>query len=222
MGGESAPPQTDETPAPGETLWESERIVSDSIGRLMVLWGFKRNMGRVWTVPYLAGEPLTAQHLRDKLQLSSGAVSMTLNELGRWGVVQKLWVQGDRRDYYEAEADVWKMVSRVIRERERTEIAQAIEAFEDGLLALRRIAEARGAGERRLRVQQERIERLLELARLGRSMLDALISNGRLDASWLARFTLGRKRECRSAAGDRVSEHECSPSCSCSRPAPWG
>ena len=176
-----------------DTLWESERIVSDSIGRLMELWGFKRNMGRVWTVLYLAGEPVTAGQLRNRLQLSSGAVSMTLNELSRWGVVRKIWVQGDRRDFYEAEANVWKMISRVMREREQTEITQAIESFEDALLALDHDAERAGPQAHRARVQRERIERLLELAKLGRSMLDALISNARLDVSWLPRFRLGRR-----------------------------
>ena len=179
---------------PSEPLWASERIVSDSIGRLMELWGFKRNMGRVWTVLYLAGEPLTAKQLRARLQLSSGAVSMTLNELGRWGVVRKMWVQGDRRDFFEAEANLWKMISRVFREREQSEIGQAIEAFEEALVALDRQAEEDpGAPPARVRMQRERIERLLELAKLGRSMLDALMSSARLDASWLQGFRLGRR-----------------------------
>jgi DNA-binding transcriptional regulator GbsR (MarR family) len=184
---------------PAETLWDSERIVSDTVGHLMELWGFKRNMGRVWTVLYLAGEPLTARQLHERLQLSTGAVSMTLNELARWGVVQKSWVQGDRRDFFEAEANLWKMISRVIREREQAEIVRAIEAFEDALVALKREAEERGlldqaSAAKRVRVQSERIERLLELAKLGRTMLDALISNARIDASWLPRFRLGRPR----------------------------
>ena len=181
-----------------ETIWESERIVSDAIGRLMELWGFKRNLGRVWTVLYLAGGPLTAKQLRDRLQLSSGAVSMTLSELGRWGVARKLWVQGDRRDFYEAEANIWKMVSRVIRERELAEIVHAIEAFEEALVALDHQG-AEGAPEpgdaQRGAVQRKRIAQLLELARLGRSMLEALISSARLDASWLPRFRLGRAKE---------------------------
>jgi DNA-binding transcriptional regulator GbsR (MarR family) len=179
---------------PDESLTESERIVSDSIGRLMELWGFKRNMGRVWTVLYLAGEPLTAKQLRARLQLSSGAVSMTINELSRWGVVRKSWVQGDRRDFFEAEANIWKMVSRVIRERERSEIAQAIDAFEEALVALDRQAEEEPELPRaRIKVQRERIQQLLELAKLGRSMLDALVSSARLDASWLQGFRLGRR-----------------------------
>jgi DNA-binding transcriptional regulator GbsR (MarR family) len=182
-----------------ETIWDSERIVSDAIGRLMELWGFKRNLGRVWTVLYLAGGPLTAKQLRDRLQLSSGAVSMTLSELGRWGVARKLWVQGDRRDFYEAEANIWKMVSRVIRERELTEIIQAIEAFEQALVALDdQRSDPNSAAEpgavQRGDVQRKRIEQLLELARLGRAMLEALISSARIDASWLTRFRLGRSK----------------------------
>jgi DNA-binding transcriptional regulator GbsR (MarR family) len=141
-------------------------------------------------VLYLADRALTASELRERLQLSSGAVSMTLSELGRWGVVRKLWVQGDRRDFYEAEANVWKMISRVIRERERSEIAQATESFEDALRALERSVEdgVATSGSPRVRVQRERLQRLLELARLGSSMLDALIRSARLDVSWLSRL----------------------------------
>lgn len=176
-----------------EQLWESERVVSDAIGRLMVLWGFKRNMGRVWTLLYLSDGPLTAKQLCGRLQLSTGAVSMTVSELRRWGVVRKMWVQGDRRDFFVAEANIWKMVSRVLRERERTEIVQAVEAFEEALSILDSQA-AHGLDSSRHRVQRERIEKLMELARLGRAMLDALIKSARMDASWLTRFRLGRGR----------------------------
>jgi HTH-type transcriptional regulator, glycine betaine synthesis regulator len=176
--------------ADGGELWQSERIVSDAIGRLMVLWGFKRNMGRVWTLLYLSDEPLAAHALRERLQLSAGAISMTLSELARWGVVRKVFRQGDRHDYFEAESSLWKMISRVLRERERAEVVLAVEALEDALSALKRREDDPESA--RVRVQSERITQLLELARLGRSMLDAVIDNARLDASWLPRFRLRR------------------------------
>jgi DNA-binding transcriptional regulator GbsR (MarR family) len=188
-GPESEDPS--EPAADGGELWQSERIVSDAIGRLMVLWGFKRNMGRVWTLLYLSDEPLTANALRERLQLSTGAISMTLSELARWGVVRKVFRQGDRHDYFEAESSLWKMISRVLRERERAEVVLAIEALEDALAALGRREDDPSSA--RVRVQSDRIQQLLELARLGRTMLDAVIDNARLDASWLPRFRLGRR-----------------------------
>ena len=51
--------------------------VADAVGGLMEFWGFKRNMGRMWTVLYLAPDPLSAADLCERLSLSTGAVSMT-------------------------------------------------------------------------------------------------------------------------------------------------
>jgi DNA-binding transcriptional regulator GbsR (MarR family) len=166
--------------------------VSDVVGRLIEFWGFKRNMGRVWTVLYLSPEPLSAEDLRHALQLSSGAVSMTLSELTRWGVVRRVWIQGERKDFYAAEVQLWRMVSRVFNEREKSEVLLAIDAFEDALRQLERIRKTAGDAETRARaeLQHERIAQLLELARLGRRLLDALVSTAKVDAEPLVRFLL--------------------------------
>jgi len=174
-------------------LSAAEASVSDIVGRLMEFWGFKRNMGRLWAVLYLSPEPLSAEDLRENLSLSSGAVSMTLSELSRWGVVRKVWVQGERKDFYAAEVQLWRMISRVFNEREKAEISAAIEAFQE---ALAQVEAMRSAADPRLRaraeLQAERIGHLLELAKLGARLLDALLSTAKLDAEPLVRFLLGR------------------------------
>lgn len=178
---------------PATTMWESELIASDAVGRLMEFWGFKRNMGRVWTVLYLSDEPLSAHELRERLKLSSGAVSMTLKELARWGTVRKVWIQGERRDFFTAEGDLWKMITRVFRERELVEVEEAIASLDAAISALdRRPAGDDEASVSRAAVQRERIRQLLELARLGHRLLGGLLSEARVDARALARVLLGR------------------------------
>ncbi len=162
-------------------LSPAERIVSDSIGRLIEFWGFKRNMGRIWGVLYLASAPVTARSLRERLVLSTGSVSMTLNELQRWGVVKRVHVDGSRQEHFAAETNLWKMVSRVFRERELLEIVEAIGALEEALAQLPEV----GTGVEQ--VQRERIGHLLEVARMGQTLVDALVSTGRVDATELAR-----------------------------------
>lgn len=176
------------------SMWASELAVSDAIGRLMEFWGFKRNMGRVWAVLHLSDQPLTMRDLRERLLLSSGSVSMTLSDLQRWGVVRKVWVQGSRAEHFTAENSLWKMVSRVLRERELVEIQEAIAAMEDGLrkLSAQRIANA--ADRARAELQRQRVEELLEVARLGRSLLEALVSTAQVDATGLAKLLLGRRK----------------------------
>jgi HTH-type transcriptional regulator, glycine betaine synthesis regulator len=184
-----------------ETLWPSEAAVSDVVGRLIEFWGFKRNMGRVWAVLYLSPEPLSAEDLRRLLSLSSGAVSMTLGELARWGVVRRVWVQGERKDFFAAEVQLWRMISRVFNEREKSEIDSAIRAFEEALTSLDAMkAQAAHAPikerqqiSERVELQKERITQLLELARLGKRLLDALLSTAKVDAEPLVRFLLGRQ-----------------------------
>jgi len=175
------------------SLSASEIAVSDVIGRLIEFWGFKRNMGRIWSVLYLSPEPLSAEDLRHLLRLSSGAVSMTLGELSRWGVVRKVWVQGERKDFFIAEVQLWRMISRVFNEREKVEIISAVEAFESALRALDRLGPVAPELRARAELQKERIRNLLELAKLGQGLLDALLSTAKLDAGPLVRFLLGVK-----------------------------
>jgi DNA-binding transcriptional regulator GbsR (MarR family) len=173
------------------TLWPSEAAVSDVIGRLIEFWGFKRNMGRIWAVLYLSPEPLSAEDLRQALKLSSGAVSMTLSELARWGVIRKVWVQGERKDFYAAEVQLWRMISRVFSEREKTEIVMAIESFEAALEDVAKLRQSPDAKTRaRANLQYDRIQQLLELAKLGKKLIESLLTTAKLDAEPLVRFLL--------------------------------
>ena len=172
-------------------LWPSEAAVSDVVGRLIEFWGFKRNMGRIWAVLYLSPEPLSAEDLRLALKLSSGAVSMTLNDLLRWGVVRKVWVQGERKDFYTAEVQLWRMISRVYSEREKSEIVIAIESFEEALAEVSKLRNSADPKTRaRAELQYERIKQLLELAKLGRRLIETLLATAKIDAEPLVRFLL--------------------------------
>src|SRR4029078_9984634 len=109
----------------------------------------------------------------------------------RWGVVRKVWVQGERKDFYAAEVQLWRMISRVFSEREKTEIVMAIESFEE---ALSDVAKLRSSSDPKTRaraeLQYERIKQLLELAKLGKRLLDTLLATAKMDAEPLVRFLL--------------------------------
>lgn len=167
-------------------LSPAELRVTETVGRLMEFWGFKRQMGRTWALLYLCETPLSAKEIRDRLDLSVGTVSMTLSELQRWGVVRGVHQPGVRAELFEAELSLWKMVSRVFRERELFEVTEAVASLEGALEDLQREPPTeRGA------LQRKRIEALLEVARLGKGLLEVLVSTGRVDASELARLLLG-------------------------------
>src|ERR1700704_5664289 len=97
MPGEPATPTLDAM-ATREEERELVHEVADAVGGLMEFWGFKRVMGRLWSVLYLTGEPLGAAELCERLAISSGAASMTLADLERWGGGKRSRKPGGRRE----------------------------------------------------------------------------------------------------------------------------
>jgi HTH-type transcriptional regulator, glycine betaine synthesis regulator len=160
----------------------AELRVAEVIGQLMEFWGFKAVMGRIWGILYLMPEPLSAAELSERLAISSGAVSMALSDLQKWGVVKKTWRPGERRDYYEPETSIWKMVSRVFRERELGYVREAISAFEN---AIKQIAAVRPRAspeqKKRLKFIEGRLDSLLTVARVGEGLLNMLLAGHRID-----------------------------------------
>lgn len=159
-------------------LWrEAELRAADAMGRLMEFWGFRRHMGRLWTVLYLSPEPMTTAELSDTLQLSSSAVSLSLGELVRWGAVRKTWLPGERKDFYRAESNVWKLLRRVYERRELNLVREASDAFLD---AQRFLDEARdqlsGSDRERVDYMRKRISRLSALAKTGERLVRLLVA----------------------------------------------
>lgn len=159
-----------------EPVTQAELEVADTIGRLMEFWGFKRPMGRMWTLLYLSPAPLGAAELGEQLKMSAGAVSMTLNELLKWGAVKKSWRPGERRDFYEAETSIGKLVQRVLRERELELVRQFGEALSNADAALPGSSNGSPPDFKR-----DRVHELQRLARLGETLLTALVAGKVVD-----------------------------------------
>ncbi len=161
-------------------------LVAEAIGDLMEFWSFKPSMGRVWAVLYLSQEPLSAEDICERTGLSSGSVSMTLNELRLWGVVGRSRAEpprgSRRRRLYEAETDILAMVTRVFRERELKQVRRVVDNLEEAA----RLMDEEGASSDpqamlRSRFILTRVLKLLELARKGESILEHFASAGELD-----------------------------------------
>jgi DNA-binding transcriptional regulator GbsR (MarR family) len=91
-------------------------------GMMARAWGINATMGELFALLYITGSDWTADALREWLQVSRGNVSMNLRELMVWGVVHKVHRQGERREFYRAETDVWTLFRRILSERKRREL----------------------------------------------------------------------------------------------------
>ena len=171
----AAPPAT-------RSLHRADLAAAEAVGALMELWGFRRQLGRIWTVLFLSERPLAAPELCSRLDISTGLLSMSLAELREWGVVRGVAVDGDRKEHYQAETNVWRLVAKVLRERERKAVEAALSTF-DQLLAEVRAAAAHGdpASRALARFKARRLEMLAGLCQAALNVLRLLLDSARVD-----------------------------------------
>lgn len=92
-------------------------------------WGVNRSVAQIQALLYLSEAPLTAERIADTLSLARSNVSNSLKELLAWKLIRRVPVMGDRRDHYEAETDLWEMVTRIAQGRKEREIDPAAAAL---------------------------------------------------------------------------------------------
>nr|WP_276616454.1 MarR family transcriptional regulator [Sphingomonas sp. SFZ2018-12] len=92
-----------------------------------VHWGVNRSVAQVHALLYLSALPITAEDICDTLGLARSNVSTALKELQSYSIIRRVHVEGDRRDHFVAETDLWEMLMRISSERKRREIDPTIQ-----------------------------------------------------------------------------------------------
>lgn len=95
-------------------------------GALGTQWGINRTMAQIHALLMTAPGPLSTDEVMEELAISRGNAHTNLKELVAWGLVRMVVRKGERRDFFEAEKDVWTIFTIVARERKRREIDPAL------------------------------------------------------------------------------------------------
>ncbi|MFC3811156.1 GbsR/MarR family transcriptional regulator [Lacihabitans lacunae] len=100
-------------------------------GTLATQWGINRTMSQIHALLLLATKALNADEIMEELQISRGNVNMNLRDLMSWGLIYKQLLPGERKEYFIAEKDIWKVARQIARERRRREIAPILDTMEE-------------------------------------------------------------------------------------------
>jgi DNA-binding transcriptional regulator GbsR (MarR family) len=123
-------------------------------GEMGQVWGVTRSIGQIHALLYLSATPLTAEDIAETLSLARSNVSNSLKELQAWSLIRRVQVLGDRRDFFEAEADLWEMVTKIAEGRKSREL--------DPTIATLRTCMAEAEGDRFMdRKSKDRIQSML-------------------------------------------------------------
>ncbi|WP_426429473.1 GbsR/MarR family transcriptional regulator [Winogradskyella sp. HB-48] len=107
-----------------------EKFIS-TWGSLGTLWGINKAMAQIQALLFISTKPLSMEDIMEELQISRGNTSMNLRQLIDWGIVTKVLVSGERKEFFTTEKDVQELARTIAKERSRREIKPVIKVLEE-------------------------------------------------------------------------------------------
>jgi DNA-binding transcriptional regulator GbsR (MarR family) len=160
-----------------ETQSETDRLAAareefvSQWGSIGSAWGINRTMAQIHALLLTSPQPLSTDEIMAELRISRGNANVNLRDLTGWGLVRSVLRKGERKEFFEAEKDIWKMFCIIARERKRREITPAMEV-------LRRCGErTKGMKTAEAREFHRQMEGLLDFLRLGERVLETVAAS---------------------------------------------
>ncbi len=156
-------------------LNEAKQQFISSWGAFGTHWGINRTMAQIHALLLITPDPLTQDDIMDELNISRGNTNMNIRELINWGLVERVLLTGERKEYFTAEKDIWKVVKQIVKERKKRELEPMLKLL-DQLEAVE--------GDKRDRNVKTFVDTISGIKKLGRQAdktLDVMI---RAEESW--------------------------------------
>ncbi len=103
-------------------LAEAKQQFISSWGAFGTDWGINRTMAQIHALLMISADPLTQDDVMEQLGISRGNVNMNIRDLINWGLVDRVILPGERKEYFTAEKDTWKIATQIIKERKKREL----------------------------------------------------------------------------------------------------
>jgi DNA-binding transcriptional regulator GbsR (MarR family) len=103
-------------------ITEARQQFISSWGAFGTHWGINRTMAQIHALLLISPEPLSQDDIMEELKISRGNTNMNIRELIDWGLVERVLLSGERKEYFLAEKDIWKVVKQIVKERKKREL----------------------------------------------------------------------------------------------------
>ena len=113
----------------GVSLGEARDEFVTQWGIMGAQWVINRTMAQIHALLMTAPDVMSTDEVMETLEISRGNAHTNLKDLVSWGLIRIVTKKGERKEFFEAEKDVWEIFRRVARERKRREIEPALETL---------------------------------------------------------------------------------------------
>jgi len=132
-------------------------------GRLSQLLGMPRITGQIYGLLYFSTDPLSLDAIVELLGISKASASNGTRQLASWGAVHQVWIQGNRKDYFEVVADVNTIVRGIFNDQFKPRMESSKSRLKKLNETLNDDLKVGSLKEEEFRTLQERVKNLAKL-----------------------------------------------------------
>ena len=111
-------------------LIEAKQQFISSWGAFGTHWGINRTMAQIHALLLVSPDPMTQDDIMEELNISRGNTNMNIRELINWGLVDRVLLSGERKEFFTAEKDIWKVVTQIVKERKKRELEPMLQLLD--------------------------------------------------------------------------------------------
>lgn len=108
---------------------EAKEELIQAWGNLGSSWGLNKTMAQIHALLMVSPRPLSTEEIMEDLSISRGNANMNIRALLDWGIVYRILVPGERKEYFKAEKDIWTLARQVVKERRKRELEPIMKAL---------------------------------------------------------------------------------------------
>ena len=112
-------------------ITEAKQKFIEQWGILATQWGINRTMAQVHALLLISDKNMSTDDIMAALSISRGNANMNVRELMNWNLVRKVIAPGDRKEYFTAEKDMWKVAMNIMEQRTKRELDPMVKLLDE-------------------------------------------------------------------------------------------
>lgn len=160
-----------------EKLIYAQDVFLSKINQICHKFGLNNIMAQLYAILYLSNRPMSLDEMVARLKISKGSVSVNMRALERYGAARKIWVKGSRKDYYEAEMNINKVIIDRVKSMMQGRLNELDDMVTSSSLILDSFNSTDDNGNKDMEIFRQRLNELKELHQQARYLFQMLNSD---------------------------------------------
>ena len=146
-----------------KNLTEAQDVFLGKVNQICNKFGVNNIMTQLYAILYLSDKALSLDDMVERLKISKASASINIRALESYGAVRRVWVKKSRRDYYEAETDIAKVIMERVGSMAQRRLLEVDDMIKSSYQTINLLNCADSENEDAIKVFKERLGRLKDL-----------------------------------------------------------